>query len=225
MMKNIILRILPMCLILLFLPALLFADTSRFAVGIGYPYFLIKYSPLEVKYATGDGINVFAGRLYLIFYQNNTVKGYTGVEGGYIKFNSLDIKGSGYEGSLFIGGEYFVTENLSLSADIAPTYIGLKSNDHYSVGGLEIVSNLSVNYYFSRKAEESTAEADSDTNDQSVDDNKALIKTYLEKAQQFYDEGKYRRAISEYKKVLSLDPDNKTAKEEIEQAKIMIDGE
>lgn len=125
------------------------AQAGEFALGIGYPYFLVKYSPFEVRYATSDGINILAGRYYFNFWENNIIRGYTGVEGGYLKFKTLDIKGSGYEGGIFVGGEYFVAEKLALSADIAPTYINLKSEDNYKAGGMEIVANISLNYYFS----------------------------------------------------------------------------
>ncbi|MBI5554974.1 MAG: hypothetical protein HY920_03865 [Elusimicrobia bacterium] len=54
------------------------------------------------------------------------MRAFTGIAGGYIKFNTLDIKGSGYEGSIFIGGEYFITDNIALAMDLSPTYLGLK---------------------------------------------------------------------------------------------------
>lgn len=56
------------------------------------------------------------------------MRAFTGIAGGYIKFNTLDIKGSGYEGSIFIGGEYFITDNIALAMDLSPTYLGLKSD-------------------------------------------------------------------------------------------------
>ncbi|MDD5492491.1 MAG: hypothetical protein PHV60_07420 [bacterium] len=136
--------------IILLLTVVISAHSSELSLGAGYPYFSVKYRPLELRYATGEGIKVIAGRFYLYFCDNNAIRGYTGVEGGYLKFNTLDMKGTGYEGSLFIGGECFVTESLSLSADIAPTYIGLKSEDSYKASGMEIVANICVNYYFSR---------------------------------------------------------------------------
>ena len=136
--------------IIFLLAAVLCAHSGELSVGAGYPYFSVKYKPVEVRYAAGEGIKVFAGRFYLYFWDDNAIRGYTGVEGGYLKFDTLDMKGTGYEGSIFIGGECFVTESLSLSADLAPTYIGLKSEDSYKASGLEIVANISVNYYFSR---------------------------------------------------------------------------
>lgn len=139
-------------LMALFLPTLLFADTSRFALGLGYPYLLVKYSPFEVKYASGDGTNVFAGRYYLNFFQNSKVRAFTGAEGGYVKFNTLDVKGNGFEGSIFIGGECFITDNIGFAIDLSPTYLQLKSDDSYKANGFEIVGNASVYYYFSGAA-------------------------------------------------------------------------
>ncbi|MFH1238756.1 MAG: hypothetical protein V1653_01425, partial [bacterium] len=75
------------------------------------------------------------------------------IEGGGITFDTLDIKGTGYEGSVFIGGEYFIFKKLSLAIDFAPTYIGLKSDsasDNTTVSGLEWVGNVALYFYFAR---------------------------------------------------------------------------
>ncbi len=238
--------------IIFLLAAVICAYSGELSVGVGYPYFSLKYSPVELRYATGDGINVFAGRGYLYFWDNNVTRGYTGVEGGYLKFNTMDMKGTGYEGSIFIGGECFVAESLSLAVDIAPTYISLKSEDNYKAGGMEIVANISVNYYFSRNLkdepkrnskvkkaaaenEEATAE-DEETvaedeeavaEDEVVDspkktNNDKLINSYLDRASKLESEGEYKQSIAEYKKVLRLDPENETASEEIERIKSLI---
>lgn len=143
-MKKVIITI-------IFVFALAFsAQAKELSLGLGYPYLSVKYRPVEVRYATGDGINVLAGRLYIYFLENSTVRGYTGLEVGNIKFNTLDMKGNGAEGSIFIGGEYFMTEALALSVDIAPTYIAVRSEDEYKASGLSIVANISVNFYFFR---------------------------------------------------------------------------
>jgi len=233
--------------IVFLLAAVLCAHSGELSVGAGYPYFSVKYKPVEVRYAAGDGIKVFAGRFYLYFWDNNEIRGYTGAEGGYLKFDTLDMKGTGYEGSIFIGGECFVTESLSLSADLAPTYIGLKSEDSYKASGLEIVANISVNFYFSRDYDDdpqvAPAKKDDSEEEEAVDEdedeetpaedeeaiveeeetngfekaNNKLIQSYLAKASRLVDEEEYKRAIIEYKKVLKLDPENETASEEIER--------
>lgn len=205
---------------IMLLPIGLFAETSRFALGVGYPCFLVKYDSVEVKYATGDGVNVFAGRYYLNFFESGNVKAFTGIEGGYVKFNTLDIKGTGYEGSIFIGGEYFVTDNIALAMDLSPTYIGLKSEDNDKASGFEIVANAAVYYYFSSTRQGTrSGKKMIDTDTLSESEKEALIEKFSTQATQYGDEEKYDKAISVWQKVLKIDPGNETAKEEIERAK------
>lgn len=225
MIKDFMVRKMSVGIILLLFPALLCA--GEFALGVGYPIFLAKYSPMEVRYATGSGINVFAGRFYLNFYQTGKVKAFSGIEGGYVKFNALDVKGKGYEGSIFVGGEYFVTDSIALAADIAPTYISLKSEDDYKASGFEIVGNASVYYYFGATEKKSTKSGKKviDTDKLSEEEKEALIEKFTTKAEQYADEGDYEKAIAVWKKVLKIDPDNKTAKKEIERTKALMEEE
>lgn len=200
------------------------AETSCFSIGLGYPYFLVKYNPVEVKYASNDGVNVFAGRYYLNFYESGKVKAFTGLEGGYVKFNTLDIKGSGYEGSIFIGGEYFINNNIAFAMDLSPTYIGLKSEDNDKASGFEIVGNAAVYYYFASTRKHTRAKKKTiDTDTLSESEKEALVEKYTAKAVWYNDEGEYDKAISFWEKVLILDPENETAKEEIERAKAMVE--
>lgn len=130
------------------------AQNNKFAIGLGYPYLCMNYKlsskiTPEIRYATGEGIHVIAARGYFKFYNTEKLNAFTGLEAGYIIFDTLDIKGSGYEGSIFIGGEYFIFDKLSLSLDIAPTYIGLQDKGFdLSVGGIEWVTSLIVYYHF-----------------------------------------------------------------------------
>ena len=124
------------------------------SLGVGYPYLSAKYDfsavSLEGRYASGAGINVYAGRGYWNFYRSDPVRGFAGLEAGAIRFNTLGLKGSGYEASLFAGGEYRLSENLSLLMDFAPTLIMLR-HDVYSdveVSGVEFVINAGVYYRF-----------------------------------------------------------------------------
>ncbi|MEM5777809.1 MAG: hypothetical protein QXJ06_05215, partial [Candidatus Aenigmatarchaeota archaeon] len=57
------------------------------------------------------------------------------------------MKGSGYEGGIFGGIEYFITDNFSTMIDFYPVLIGLKSDD-YKVSGIEFVFNAGINIYF-----------------------------------------------------------------------------
>jgi tetratricopeptide (TPR) repeat protein len=219
-MKKTILSI----LVLLISGIFSLAPAGELALGLGYPYFLIKYNSVEVKYATRDGINVFAGRYYLNFYESGKVRAFTGVEGGYIKFNTLDINGTGYEGAVFIGGEYFVTDNIALAMDLSPTYIGLKSEDNDKADGFELVANAAVYYYFAPlKKSTGSGKKMIDTDALNESEKEALIEKFSTKATQYSDEGEYDKAISVWEKVLKIDPDNETAKEEIGRAKAMIE--
>ena len=135
-------------------PKSLFAEGHKFAIGAGYPYFCIKYDLFskfapEIRYATGEGIQVIAARGYYRFYDAQKINVFTGVEAGYIIFDTLDIEGNGYEGSVFLGSEYFIFNKLSMSIDIAPTYIGLKDNVFdFTVGGIEWVTSIMLYYHF-----------------------------------------------------------------------------
>lgn len=125
---------------------------NKLAIGLGYPYISGKYNfsektASEFRFATGSGINVYAGRFYWNFKKYDKVNLFTGLEGGYVNFNTLDMKGSGYETGIFVGGEYFITHNLSFALDFAPILIGLKS-DKYKVNGVEFVFNAGLYIYF-----------------------------------------------------------------------------
>ena len=127
---------------------------DKFAIGIGYPNIDLKYNfsksiASEVRYATGEGINVYAGRFYWNFWKLNAPeksKLFTALEFGLIDFDTLDTKGTGYEGSILFGGEFYITKKLSLMIDFAPTLISLKSDD-VGVDGVEMVFNATFYYY------------------------------------------------------------------------------
>ena len=124
---------------------------ENLSLGVGYPYISIKYDlpvlSAEGRFVTGSGVQAYAGRGYWNFHRSDKLKGFTGLEGGYIKFNTLATKGSGYEGAVFVGGEYFMADRISLLMDFAPTLISLKSGD-LGVSGLEYVINLGLYWHF-----------------------------------------------------------------------------
>jgi len=129
-----------------------YCEENKLGLGLGWPYFGLKYNfskriNSEFRWATGEGINVYAGRVYWNFYCDEKMKGFTGLEGGYIGFDTLEMEGNGYEGSVFLGGEYYLTKRLSLELDLSPAFIGLKSDD-YRVSGVEFIANISIYYYF-----------------------------------------------------------------------------
>ncbi|MEW6557411.1 MAG: hypothetical protein AB1349_08665, partial [Elusimicrobiota bacterium] len=128
---------------------------SEVGIGLGWPYLGLKYNfsrrlGSEIRCATGEGINVYAGRGYWNYYSSRKLTGFTGLEGGYISFDTLDTKGTGYEGSVFLGGEYFILKKLSFVIDFSPTFISLKSDD-FDIDGTEWVANLALYFYFGKE--------------------------------------------------------------------------
>lgn len=140
----------------LFLAALVFPVDCRagdLSLGVGYPYISAKYDfkvlAIEGRYIKGSGVQAYAGRGYWNFHQSDKLKGFTGLEGGYIKFDTLDTNGTGSEAAVFLGGEYFISKKISLLMDFAPTLISLKS-DNTAFSGIEYVVNIGIYYRFGK---------------------------------------------------------------------------
>ncbi|HBA60085.1 MAG TPA: hypothetical protein DCZ92_04580 [Elusimicrobia bacterium] len=164
-------------LALLTLPAALTA--GNLSVGLGYPYVSAKYDggklSAEARMVTGGGVQVYAGRGYWNFHRSSKLKGFTGLEAGYIRFDTLSMKGTGYEASLFIGGEYPVADNFYVLMDFAPTLIVLR-HDLYTdvrVGGMEYVVNLGFYYRFGKVQGKAAPEPDKKTPEQQAPESKA----------------------------------------------------
>ena len=144
-------RLLAGCLFLLppVLPAACRAE--GLSLGLGYPDVSVKYDlkalAFEGKYISGSGVRAYAGRGYWNFYRAARLKGFTGLEAGYIEFNTLDTKGTGGEAALFAGGEYFLADKLSLMMDLSPTFIALRSGSR-NTGYVAFVANLGFYYHF-----------------------------------------------------------------------------
>jgi len=134
------------------IPSFAFAENhgSSLSLGLGYPYVSLRYGALEAKAAFEEGVNVYGGRLYLNLKSKNEVKFFTGIEYDLINFDTEDIKGNGTVFLPFIGGEYFVSNKLSLSLDFGPGYIKLKDAEYsnVSVVGWEWIVNLGIWIYF-----------------------------------------------------------------------------
>ena len=143
-------------LILVFSFLLVSLSEAELGIGLGWPYLCLKYNFLnsissELRWSTGEGINVFSCRGYWNFKSFDRLKLFTGLEAGYINFDTVGIKGSGWEGSVFIGCEYFVVlQKFSIALDFSPTFISL-SSDKYKIDGVELITNLAVYYYFSSR--------------------------------------------------------------------------
>ena len=128
---------------------------GRFGIGLGYPYLSLKYGvsskfTLEARGASGDGIQVLGGRLLFNFNPRNTVVLYLGIERDNITFDTEGISGKGQLMLLFLGGEYFIKKDLTVSMDMGPGVIGLTDSKYsdVNVNGTEWILNIGVNFYF-----------------------------------------------------------------------------
>ena len=130
---------------------------SGLSVGVGWPYLGLKYFfnndfGAEFRFATGQGINVWAGRGYWRFARSGDFRFVAGLEAGYVTFNSLNVDntmvvtGTGYEFSPFCGVEYFFARQLSFLFDFSMPYIGLNSGNA-AVEDLQWVINGGVYVY------------------------------------------------------------------------------
>jgi hypothetical protein len=141
--------------------------TRRLGIGLGWPYLSLKYgiSPrfsIEGRGAFGEGIGVYGARLYYNFNPKDRAVIFTGLEGDYVNFDveiedeEEGMRGKGYVGYLFVGGEYFITDNFTFNLDIGPAYIDLTEDEFdLNVSGIEWLYNLGISFYFgSSKKEE-----------------------------------------------------------------------
>jgi len=130
---------------------------SGLSVGAGWPYFGLKYYfnkdfGTEFRFAFGDGINDYAVRGYWSFKKFGNFSLFTGLEGGYITFdtmnvdNTMKVSGTGYEFSPFLGFEYFFVDRISLMFDFSMPIIGLTSRD-VTLGGIQWVTNGALYFY------------------------------------------------------------------------------
>ncbi len=156
--------------LILIAPAL--ASAEGLSLGLGYPYASVKYDfsalSAEGRFVSGSGVRAYTGRAYWNFYQADNLKAFSGLEGGYIKFDTLDLAGTGSEGAIFVGAEYFITDRISLLTDFSPTVVALKSGD-FGVSGVEYVVNFAFYWHFGDSAPKPKAHANTDSsNDKPV---------------------------------------------------------
>ena len=154
MKKNIIIIL----VILLTFSEIIFGrNLPKFGISLGYPYVSLKYR-LSSKFTTelrdtfSEGINVVSLRGYYDFYKINKISCFTGIDLGYVFFDTDDVKGEGSLFTVFIGGEYFVSSKISISIDIGPSFITLwsKKEKDLSVSGIEWILNSGLNIYFGK---------------------------------------------------------------------------
>ena len=130
---------------------------SGLSVGVGWPYVGLKYYfnndiGSELRFATGEGINVYSARGYWSFarFSNFSVVG--GLEAGYVTFNAMNanntlrVSGDGYEFAPFCGMEYFLNRQFSFLFDFSMPIVGLTSRD-VSLGDQQWVVNGGLYFY------------------------------------------------------------------------------
>ncbi|MDD5686275.1 MAG: hypothetical protein PHE88_00380 [Elusimicrobia bacterium] len=190
-------------------------NAGEVSIGLGWPYIGLKYdfSKLvgEGRFATSDGINVYAGRLYYNFYSADKLRLFIGLEGGYIGFDTLDIKGTGYEGALFVGSEYFITEELSLALDFSPTFIALNSDD-VKVDGVEFVCNIALYYRL----------FGSESSEPSEKKMAVMLNEIYQRGVIYFNNEEYELAIAEFKNVLKVAPSYKDAQQKLNESKKLL---
>jgi len=121
-----------------------------FGLGLGWPYAGVKCETsdkfsLEGRWVMGGGVKVYAGRAYWNFYTGDKIRLFAGPEGGYIKFDARGLKGEGYEGAVFAGGEYFLSRWVSAAVDFVPARIGLEAG---SLKARDIGVSMNTGLYF-----------------------------------------------------------------------------
>jgi hypothetical protein len=128
------------------------------SLGVGWPYAGLKDYfnddfGAEIRFSTGDGINVYAARGYWSFERFRDFSLITGLEGGYITFtnalnadNTLRVSGDGYEFAPFLGAEYFLAKSLSFQLDFSMPVIFVQSRGE-GLGDLQWVFNGGLYVY------------------------------------------------------------------------------
>ncbi|MEW5768016.1 MAG: hypothetical protein AB1797_10415 [bacterium] len=128
--------------------------SGRLGIGLNYPGVSLKCGvgpkvAIEAKGQLEEDITIYGSRLYYNFNRGKAMNLFLGGEADYVTFEGEDSKGSGFAVEAFIGGEYFLMKNLSLTTDIGPAYVSLKDDDtEETEEGVEYVVNVGVNLYF-----------------------------------------------------------------------------
>ncbi|MBI5574703.1 MAG: tetratricopeptide repeat protein [Elusimicrobia bacterium] len=218
---------------------------KTFGVGLGYPYFSLKYgitSKTSIETRGAYDPDVLVGGLRLNHYFNPEDKAvfYISGEADYILFQSSWVEagnGEGYAFGFFIGNEYFIEKNFTLNIDMGPVLIGLTdTNRDISSNGVQWVFNAGLNYYFSFGGEKEKVAQKSEqiipetkkvqpTQPQLTEtEKKEIMTTHFNKGTQYMKQGKYEWAIQEFQEVLKYDPNHQPSLQKIEKCKQIISG-
>lgn len=159
LMKKIVCLICMLSLGMFFVTSGVSADDmkGRWSAGINFPGLSVKYGldsnmAVEVKAQYQPGVTVVGPRAYYYFNPESDLVFFAGAEVDAVIFDTDNADGVGYAAEVFGGAEYFLGKqlslnNLSLSADIGPAYIGLAS-EGLTEAGVDVILNMSINWYF-----------------------------------------------------------------------------
>ena len=124
--------------------------SKRWGVGVNYPGLGVKYrvnekSAVGIKTQFAKDIFVIGPRYYHSFNPKDKAVLLAGGEVDYLTFKGDSSKGSGWVIEAFVGGEYFIQPNFSISSDIGPAFIYLKDKDtSLDESGIDFVLNLGL---------------------------------------------------------------------------------
>lgn len=209
---------------------------KTFGVGLGYPYFSLKYgitSKTSIETRGAYDTDVLVGGLRLNHYFNPEDKAvfYISGEADYVLFQSSWVEagnGEGYAFGFFVGNEYFIEKNFTLNIDMGPVLVGLTDTSRdISSNGVQWVFNAGLNYYFGTGNKEKTAKipASKKTATQMTkDEKKELMSKYFNKGTKYMQMGKYEWAIKEFNEVLKYDSNHKESLERIGRCTQMMSG-
>jgi hypothetical protein len=126
-------------------------ETSR-SVGFHYPGFsaryLYRYWALEGLYMQQEGVKAFGPRVYHRINPGSQTVCYVGGEYARILGKSAGQSFTGRALTAFAGLELFAVRRLSVSLDMGPSNVDLKSRyDDVSAGETSLVVNLGLHFY------------------------------------------------------------------------------
>ena len=223
---------------------------KAFGIGVGYPYFSLKYgitsnTSIEPRGAYDRDVVVGGLRLNHYFNPEDKTVFYISGEADYVLFQSSWVKagnGEGYAFGCFVGTEYFIEDNFTFNFDIGPVLIGLTdTNRDISSNGVQWVLNAGLNYYFgmdsvssislprSQSSPELSSEktveipANKEAATQIIEsERKELVRRYFKSGTKYMDKEMYDWAINEFNLVLKYDPNNKKVLDRIERCKMIL---
>jgi hypothetical protein len=137
---------------LLFSAASANAGPQGLALGVGYPDLrarmgLSERVDGELKFAFGEGVQVYSGRLYWNFADLGPLRFTAGAEAGWLKFDGVDtLSGTGVVASGFFGLEYPFAKRFKLSLDAGPAWMQA-SAEGQTFASTDIVYNTALYFY------------------------------------------------------------------------------